>query len=106
MVLVARGIRPRDADVRAAAEVNAADRLDRERRDVLDVPLHQPLESVPYADDVDALECRANRRGADDAVDARGGAARHENGKLPVMVQRGPPRSIIGRRGEVTCAIR
>ena len=46
----------RDADVRAAAEVDAADGVDRERRDVLDVALHDPLEAVADAEHLDAFE--------------------------------------------------
>ena len=75
----------RDADVRAAAEVDAADRLDRERHDVVDVALHDPLEAVAQAEDLEALELGADGGGADDAVDAGGGAAADENGELSVM---------------------
>ena len=70
---VGRRVGARDADVRAAAEVDAADGLDGQRRDVVDVALHDPLEAVADADDVDAFELGADRRRADDAVDAGGG---------------------------------
>ena len=46
---------------------------------VLDVALHDPLEAVADADDLDAFEPAADGRGADDAVDAGGGAAADEN---------------------------
>ena len=48
-------VRARDPDVRPAAEMDAADAFDRQRRDMIDVPLHDPLEAVAQADDVDAL---------------------------------------------------
>ena len=80
------GIGARDAEVRAAAEVNAADGLDRQRDDVIDVALHDPLEPVADADDVDALEPGADRRRADDAVDAGRRSAADENGQRMVML--------------------
>ena len=70
MLRIGCRIRTRDPDVRAAAEVDAADTIDRERRDVFDVTVHQPLESVAHANDVHALEGGADGRGADHAVDA------------------------------------
>ena len=39
----------RDADVRPAAEVDAADGVDGQRHDVVDVALHDPLEAVADA---------------------------------------------------------
>ena len=57
-----------DADVRTAAKVNAADPFDRERGDVLDVPLHDPFESVAQADDLDSLQPGPDRRRRYDAV--------------------------------------
>ena len=55
------------------------------RRDVLDVTLHQPLESVAHANDVHAVEGRANRRSANHAVDAGGGSAADQDGEFLVM---------------------
>ncbi len=72
----------RDAEVRAAAEVDAADGVDGERDDVIDVALHDPGEAVADADDLDAFETRADRRRADHRVDAGGRATTDEDGKL------------------------
>ena len=83
---VGRRIGARDADVRAAAEVNAADRFDGERHDVIDVALHDPLEPVADAEDVDAFEPGADGGRADDAVDAGRRAAADENRQLMVML--------------------
>ena len=47
---------------------------------VLGVPLHDPLEPVADADDVEPAETGADRGRADDAVDAGGGTAADENG--------------------------
>ena len=54
-------------------------------RDVVDVALHDPLEAVADAQDLDTLEDAADRRRADDAVDAGGGAAPDENGESLLM---------------------
>ena len=80
-----RRVRARDADVRAAAEVDAAHLVDGQRAHVVDVALHDPLEAVADAEDLDALEHAADGRGADDAVDAGGGAAADENGQSLLM---------------------
>jgi hypothetical protein len=48
--------------------MNAADAFDGKRRHVIDVPLHDPLEAVANAEDIDAFEPGADRGGADDAV--------------------------------------
>ena len=48
----------RDAEVRAAAEVDAADVVDVERRHVVDVALHEPLEAVADAEHLDAARTR------------------------------------------------
>ena len=50
--------------------------------DVLGVALHEPLEPVADADDVEPVEAGADGGGADDAVDAGGGAAADEDGEL------------------------
>ena len=62
--------------------MDAADGVDRERDDVVDVALHEPLEAVADADDVDAFEPGADRRRADDAVDAGRRAAADEDCEL------------------------
>ena len=85
---IRRRIRARDAEVRAAAEMDPADGVDGQRHDVVDVALHDPLEAVADADDVDALEPGADGRRADDAVDAGGRAAADQNGEI-VMVLHG-----------------
>jgi hypothetical protein len=86
VVRVGVGIGARDADVRSAAEVDPAHCFDRERHDVIDVALHDPLEAVADAEDVDALEPGPNRRRADDAVDAWGRPAPDENGQRMLML--------------------
>src|SRR5438552_12919831 len=48
----------------------AADAVDRQRRDMIDVAMHHPFEPVADADDVHAVELRADGRRADHAVDA------------------------------------
>ena len=50
------GVGAGDADVRPAAEVDAADVVDAQGGDVVDVPLHDPLEAVADAQDLDALQ--------------------------------------------------
>src|SRR4030095_1835743 len=77
-------IRARDPDVRAAAKVDAADRVDREGRDVFDVTVHQPLESVAHADHVHAVERGADGRRANHAVDAGCGSAADKDGEFLV----------------------
>ena len=74
------------------AEVNAADFVDGERHDVFDVALHEPLEAVADADDLDALERARMVGGADDAVDAGSGTSAHEDGDL-VLCHARPPES-------------
>src|SRR5204863_2696061 len=69
----------RDTQVRAAAKMNPADVLDGERRDVIEVPLHQPLESVANTQHVDPGELRPDGRCRDDAVDSRRGTAADED---------------------------
>ena len=64
-----RRVGARNADVRAAAEVDAADRVDRERHHVIDVPRRDPLEAVADAQDVYALQARPYRGGSYHAVD-------------------------------------
>ena len=54
--------------------------------DVIDVALHEPLEAVLDAQHVDALEGAADRRRADDAVDAGGRTAADQNGDFLRMM--------------------
>ena len=75
-----------------AAEVDAADRIDREWGDVFDISLHQPLESVAHAHDVHSFEGGSNRRSTDDCIDAGGRAAPHQDGQFLMMFHA----SIIG----------
>ena len=58
-------------------------------RDVIDVPLHQPLEAVADADDVEPFEAGADGGRGDDAVDAGGGSAADEDGE-PLMMFHSP----------------
>ena len=76
---IAGRIGARDPEVRAAAEVDAAHVVDGERRHVLDVALHDPVEAVADAEHPDAFERAPDGGGADDAVDAGGGAAADED---------------------------
>ena len=85
LLRVAGRIGARDADVRAAAEVDAADVVDAERRHVVDVAPHDPLEAVADAEHVDPLEDRADGGRADHAVDAgRRAAADQDRQFLPL----------------------
>ncbi len=52
---------------------------------VVDVPLHDPLEAVADADDLDAFELGADRGRADDAVDAGRGTATDEDREFLVL---------------------
>jgi hypothetical protein len=64
--------------------VNPAHGIDRQRDDVIDVAAHQPFEAVADADDIEAVEARPDRRGADDAVDAWSWTTADENGEPPM----------------------
>src|SRR5262245_11266108 len=79
--------------MRTAAEVDAADPINRERDDVFDVAVHQPFEAVAHADDVHALEGGADGCGADHAVDAWCGSTADENGEFLVTFHTRPPRA-------------
>ena len=72
-------------DVRAVAEVDAAHVVDRQRTHVFAVALHDPLEAVAHPEDVDAVEIAANRRGADDAVDAGRRTAADQDREVVMM---------------------
>src|SRR5256885_1619234 len=72
--------------MRAAAEMDAAGRVDRERHDMIDVAPHDPFESVANADDVEPFEPRANGGSAHDAVDAGRGSAADQNREAVVML--------------------
>src|SRR5690606_15674282 len=95
------------ADHRPAFEVDAAHRLDRERDGVVRSALHQPGEALLDADDIDAVEPGANRRRADDAVDAGGRPAADHDCESLLLLRHGvraswpadwPPVS-VSRRG-------
>ena len=75
----------RDPQRGAAAEMDPADGVDGQRRDVIDVPLHEPFEAVADADDVEPFEPGADGGGGDDAVDAGGRPAADEDGE-PLMM--------------------
>ena len=79
---VGGGVGAGDADVGAAPEVDPADVFDPERDDMVDVALHDPLEAVPDAQDLDVLELGPDRGRANDAVDAGGGSAADQDGQL------------------------
>src|SRR5207253_11235469 len=75
MTRILGGVRTRDADVGPAAKVDPAHFADVERRHVVDVALHDPLEPVPHPEHIHGLEPRPDRGGPDDAVDPRRGPA-------------------------------
>src|SRR5205085_11880422 len=77
-----RRIRARDAEMRAAAEVDAARVADGQREDARGVAVHEPAEAVLHPEHLDAGEDSADRGGADHAGDAGGGAAAAENREL------------------------
>src|SRR5262249_39383626 len=78
-------IRARDTDVRTAAEVNAAYGIDRQRCDMVDVALHQPLKPIAYAHDLHAFERGTNCRGTYHSVNAWSRAAPYQDGQSFVM---------------------
>src|SRR5215510_1545820 len=71
--------------MRAAPEVDAADRLDAERGHVVEVAAHDPFEAVSDPDDLHVLHARADRGRADHAVDTGGRATSDEDGELLVL---------------------
>ncbi len=73
---------------RTTAEVDAADTGHGQFDDVVDVTLHDPLEAVADADDLHARELGADRRRADDAVDARRRSTADKDGELAVLTHR------------------
>src|SRR5262249_17979617 len=79
-----------DANDRSTVEVDVADVLDVEQPDVVDVPLHDPLETVANPEDLDGREGRADRRRGDDAVDPRrwSAAAQDRQAIVPSHVTR------------------
>ena len=84
--------------------MDAADGVDREADDVIDVALHHPLEAVAQAEHLEPLEFSADGRGADHGIDAGRRAAAHENGELSVMFHRlisiWRPRQLIWHQGQ------
>ena len=75
----------RDADVRAAAEMDAARVGDAEREDVIGVALDEAPEAVLNTEHLDVRQARADRRGADDAVDAGRRSTANQNGEVLVV---------------------
>ncbi len=73
------GVRPRRPQNRAAAKVDSGDFVDGQVHDVIRIALGEPLESVAEADHLESLVDAFDGGGADDAVDARGGSAAHQN---------------------------
>src|SRR5262245_41605668 len=71
--------------------MDAADDIDRQRHDVLDVAIHQSREAVAHSNDVHALEGGADRCRADDAVDAGCWSTANQDGQLLVMFHLRPP---------------
>ncbi len=65
--------------------MNAADGLDRQRADVIDVTSHQPFEAVADAEDIDPFESCPNRCRRDDTVDAGSRTAADEDRKTLMM---------------------
>ena len=63
--------------------------------DVIDVALHDPLEAVADAEDLDAFERGADGRRADDAVDAGGGAAADQDGEIVMVVHDVVPECLV-----------
>src|SRR5215208_3827395 len=66
--------------------MDAADAFDRQRRDVIDVALHNPLESIAHAKDIYAFQAGTDGRRADDAVQPWRRAAAAQDGELVVLV--------------------
>src|SRR5690349_968568 len=62
--------------------MDARDRLNVERTDLRQIALHDPLVAVADPEDVVAGQARADRGGADHAVDTRGGTAADQNRDL------------------------
>src|SRR5262245_59430883 len=85
MLCIRGRIRPRNPDVGASTKVNAADGVDRERNNMVEIPLHQPFESVPHADHVYAFECGANGCSTDHRVDTGGGSSPNQDRQLLMM---------------------
>ena len=93
---IAGGVAPRDADVRPASEMDPADALDGQAYDMVDVPLHEPLKAVRTPTTSTPSSSDRDGRRADDAVDARGGTARDQNGQLLALAH---DRYLPGSRG-------
>ena len=81
-------VRPRDAEVGAAPEMDPAHGVDVERDHMIDVALHDPLEAVAEPDDVNPFEPGADGRRADDAVDPWGGASTDQDREILMVLHR------------------
>src|SRR5207253_11484615 len=88
------GIGSRDAEERSPAEVQPAHLVDGEGQRVGGVALHDPLEAVADAHDLDTFEDRSDGGRADDAVDTGRRAAAYEDSKLAHAQKHAPRRSI------------
>ena len=62
--------------------MDSADVLERERSHPIDLAAHDLLEAVVDPEHLHPLQEGADGRGADDAVDARGGAATYQDCEL------------------------
>ena len=95
----------RDAEMRAAAEMNAADRIDGQRRRRVRCRRcisHSKPSRMP--DDVERLRAGARIVArADDAVDAGSRAAADEDGEAPVTFHTEPPSCIPRSHGPAAC---
>ena len=78
---ITRGIRSACAKHRAAAKVNAADPVHRQRDCSGGITPHEPLEPVLDAQNIYAPQPSANRRRGNDAVDPGSRAASDKNGQ-------------------------
>src|SRR5678816_1017081 len=81
--------------------MDTAHRLDGERRRVVDVAVHDPLEAVTDADDFDAFELAANGGRGDDAVDAGRGPSGNQYREARLM--RHTSESIIFEISRLAC---
>ena len=69
-------------------KMNAADSIDRQWDDMVDVALHDPLEAVAYPEHAHLLDPRPDSGGTNNTVDAGGGAAADENGEVLMALHR------------------
>src|SRR5262249_52473368 len=82
---ICRWIRSRNTDVGAASEVDAADGVNRQWSDMLDVTLHQPVKPIAHANDVHAFQCGTNCGSADHGIYTWGRSAPNQDCKFFMM---------------------